>query len=61
MQLTNSVAAAACDRNGFRRSTTTAHHMPGEVLEQLLAHLPFRERCGDSLGVTPPALAVLMF
>ena len=42
MQLINSGAAAACERNSFHRSTMQAHHMPGEVLEHLLAHLPFR-------------------
>ena len=31
--------------------------VPGEVLERMLAHLPFRERCGQDLMAMPTSLA----
>ena len=35
------------DRNQNRRTHVSAKNLPGELLEQVLAHVPFRDRCGE--------------
>jgi hypothetical protein len=38
--------AIACHQ--YLRRVMTANMLPGEVLEHVLAHVPFRERCVDA-------------
>ena len=33
------------DCSQHHSSNAAAQHLPGEVLERVLAHVPFRERC----------------
>lgn len=47
------------ERNQCHRHRGNAQNLPGEVLEQVLAHVPFEERCGKH-GTRLPTLGPML-
>lgn len=45
------------DRTQSRRTHVNAQNLPGELLEQVLAHVPFRDRCGKLALIACPQSA----